>query len=434
MRSFVLVLFSIVITFLCWGSYGPVLHEGQYDLGGPMRPSSLRPFICVGVAYFLIAVVVPVAMLVSRGEKGRWTIGGAFWAVSAGIAGAVGALGIILAFKFRGNPVYVMPLVFGLAPVVNTFVTMTMTRSFRQASGLFYAAVIVVAVGAAGVLFFRPTAKNIEVEEGADGAITVQIMELSQGAEEITRWSAESLEELRSEDSLKRAYSLYLKKQPLSWSQKLLILASVCLTALCWGCYGPVLHKGQAEMQGSRLRPFLCVGLAYFAIAVLVPLPLLQVFQEPGSWNLSGITWSLAAGAAGAVGALGIILAFNFGGKPIFVMPLVFGGAPVVNTFITIIHEGTLGQVSVLFYTGLVMVVAGAVSVLVFAPRAGKTAAAGDKPAETTEPPEVPAADRIGTSPESEPEPVFDPDPDSGGFEDEEDEETFNPDETTGLR
>jgi hypothetical protein len=105
---------------------------------------------------------------------------------------------------------------------------------------------------------------------------------------------------------------------------------------------------------------------------------LLQVFREPGSWNVSGTLWSLAGGAAGAMGALGIIMAFNFGGKPIFVMPLVFGGAPVVNTFITIVHEGTIGQVSLLFYISLVMVIAGAVSVLVFAPRPPRSRPARD--------------------------------------------------------
>ena len=77
---------------------------------------------------------------------------------------------------------------------------------------------------------------------------------------------------------------------------------------------------------------------------MVVPLALLylQPWSEPGEWTMPGSAWSLAAGAAGAVGALGIILAFNFGGKPIYVMPLVFGGAPVVNTLITILGQGAI--------------------------------------------------------------------------------------------
>ncbi len=62
-------------------------------------------------------------------------------------------------------------------------------------------------------------------------------------------------------------------------------------------------------------------------------------------------------------------MAFNFGGKPIFVMPLVFGGAPVVNTFVSVTQAGQWGQLHAMFYAGLIVVVAGAVTVLVFAPK-----------------------------------------------------------------
>jgi hypothetical protein len=74
-------------------------------------------------------------------------------------------------------------------------------------------------------------------------------------------------------------------------------------------------------------------------------------------------------GAAGAIGALGIIMAFNFGGKPVYVMPLVFGGAPVVNTFFTITASGLWDEVNALFVAGLMLVIAGAAMVLVFAPK-----------------------------------------------------------------
>ena len=80
-------------------------------------------------------------------------------------------------------------------------------------------------------------------------------------------------------------------------------------------------------------------ALAYFLIAVIVPTLLLLRWEEPGEFTFGGSLWSLAGGAAGALGALGIIMAFNFGGKPIFVMPLVFGGAPVINTFVSL-HPG----------------------------------------------------------------------------------------------
>jgi MFS family permease len=382
-----LVLVFVALTFCCWGAYGPVLHEGQHLMGEPLRPSSLRPFICVGLAYFLIAVIVPIAWLKTSGEKGGWTISGAVWSLAAGAAGAIGALGITIAFKSRGNPLYVMPLVFGLAPVVNTFVTMLMTKTMKEAGPIFYAGVIIVALGGAGVMFFKPVAKNIEVDEAKDRGIAVILTEFKDGAETTTRWPAgkdgelqyaKDVETLR--DEFPKAFNLYLKKQPLTGNQRVMILISIILTALCWGSYGPVLHKGQLKMSGSRLRPLLCVGLAYFAIAVVIPFILLNGgMDEPGGWNFGGIVWSLAGGAAGAIGALGIIMAFNFGGKPIFVMPLVFGVAPVVNTFITVTSEGTGGQLSVPFFASLVAVIAGAVTVLLFAPKGHKPPPGKDK-------------------------------------------------------
>jgi hypothetical protein len=160
-----------------------------------------------------------------------------------------------------------------------------------------------------------------------------------------------------------------------------IVTLCVAITVLSWGVYGPVLHKGQSLMSGSRLRPLICVGLSYFVIAVLIPVLILGVLPQAGQFTLSGTLWSLAGGAAGAVGALGIILAFNFGGKPIYVMPLVFGGAPVINIIATLlsaklISKATIGEIHPIFWAGLITLVAGAISVLVFAPKSGHKPAA----------------------------------------------------------
>ena len=47
-------------------------------------------------------------------------------------------------------------------------------------------------------------------------------------------------------------------------------LTFVCGAVLAWGMYGVTLHRGQAQLA-SPLRALLCVGFAYFLIAVLVP-------------------------------------------------------------------------------------------------------------------------------------------------------------------
>ena len=349
MIRFPLVLFFIAVTFLSWGLYGPVLHEGQDAMGH----SLIRPFICVGLAYFLIAVVVPVVLLRRGKEPGHWTTSGAIWSFSSGVAGAIGALGIIVAFKARGNPVYVMPLVFGCAPVVNTLVTMWMTKTGRQAGPVFYLGVLTVAVGAAGVLMFKPR------------PVVAPLPSVATAEQQSPQPSGEA--DAESADAGKAA------TDPLLASELITIILSIFTTAICWGCYGPVLHKGQLKMGGSRLRPFLCVGLAYFAIAVIIPIIVITMWSEPGRWTTVGSLWALGAGAFGALGALGIIMAFNFGGRPIYVMPLVFGGAPIVNTFASIakslLRGGGVGEFRVPFVVSLLLVVGGAVLVLVFSPK-----------------------------------------------------------------
>ena len=124
----------------------------------------------------VVVVAVPLLLLQLRGEAGSWTATGTIWSLIAGAAGALGALGVILAFRFGGNPIYVMPLVFGLAPVINTFVSMSSgTTRFVDASPFFYAGLIIVAVGAVVVLVFAPKPKALGHAPSAPAMIAVAI-------------------------------------------------------------------------------------------------------------------------------------------------------------------------------------------------------------------------------------------------------------------
>src|SRR5215210_2452698 len=111
-RSMLWVMFAFGAV-MCWGMYGPALHKGQVMLGSP-----LRALLCVGVAYFLIGVLVPLVGLWYQGELGGFTMKGSLLATLGGALGAAGAICIIFAFKYGGLPTYVMPLVFGGAPLV----------------------------------------------------------------------------------------------------------------------------------------------------------------------------------------------------------------------------------------------------------------------------------------------------------------------------
>lgn len=136
---------------LSWGMYGPVLHKGQVALGNP-----LRALLCVGVAYFLVAVLVPALMLQAQGQLGGFTLRGSVMATLGGALGAAGAVCIILAFRAGGLPTYVMPLVFGGAPLVNVLVS-TLTHPPREApSPMLYVGFLLAATGAYLVLRFKP--------------------------------------------------------------------------------------------------------------------------------------------------------------------------------------------------------------------------------------------------------------------------------------
>lgn len=148
---------------------------------------------------------------------------------------------------------------------------------------------------------------------------------------------------------------------------------SIALTAVCWGIYGPILHWGQGPM-GGRMRPFICVGLAYFVVAVMVPVLLLSMGWEPdGKWDGKGFFFSFLGGALGAIGALGIVLAMSYGGSPSYVMPMVFGCAPVFNTLWVAYWQNSFKDQSPMtmsiYFAGIIMAVVGAVIVFTFAPK-----------------------------------------------------------------
>jgi hypothetical protein len=134
--------------------------------------------------------------------------------------------------------------------------------------------------------------------------------------------------------------------------------------ALSWGVYGPALHKGQT-MLGNPLKALLCVGVAYFLIGVLVPL---LGLGGVGGFNTAGSVWSGLGGALGALGAVCIIWAFKSGGLPNYVMPLVFGGAPVINVIVSMATHPPKNAVNPLLYVGFLLAVVGAGMVLYFKP------------------------------------------------------------------
>ena len=131
-------------TALFWGTYGPILSRGHHLMGTEGR---FRPFICVGIAYLLVAIIGPIVVMYTAGiDKGAglfhgWTMSGFVWSTIAGGVGALGAFTLIMALGAggRASPSYVMPLVFGFAPVISTLTTMYMNKLFDRISPFFAA-------------------------------------------------------------------------------------------------------------------------------------------------------------------------------------------------------------------------------------------------------------------------------------------------------
>lgn len=155
-------------TVLAWGVYVPVLHEGQKELGNN-KPSagSVRAFLCVGLAYFFTAVIIPLALMAlnyAGGEKFEFTRGDVFnwrgvvFATLGGVAGAAGALGIILAIKNGGDPRYIVPLVFAGAPIVSSIFSLVWHPPEGGTLGgymKFFIGIVLAAVGAGVVLYSK---------------------------------------------------------------------------------------------------------------------------------------------------------------------------------------------------------------------------------------------------------------------------------------
>lgn len=112
-----------LLTVASWGVYGIFLHTGQLGMQDPVN-GRYKAFLFVGIAYFLVAVLAPLLMLILSGASWSFPAKGLWWSLIAGIVGAVGAFGVLLAFGAKGNPAVVMTIVFSGAPVVNAIVSL----------------------------------------------------------------------------------------------------------------------------------------------------------------------------------------------------------------------------------------------------------------------------------------------------------------------
>ncbi len=148
-----------LLSVFTWGVYGLLLHTGTMGMADPAN-GRYKAFLFVGLAYVLVAVIGPLVVLKVRGAGlGTLPGKGIAWSTLAGVAGAVGAFGVLLAFSAKGTPPVVMSIVFAGAPVVNAIVSMIVHPPSGGLGSVDWRFAVGIAMAAAGgclVTLFRP--------------------------------------------------------------------------------------------------------------------------------------------------------------------------------------------------------------------------------------------------------------------------------------
>ena len=150
-----------LLTVVCWGVYGVCMHIGSVGMKNPEH-GRLMAFIWVGIAYFLTAIIAPIIIFKIKGgpvEFWNYPAKGWQWSLFAGTLGAIGALGVLLAFGKMPSPAYVpviMSIIFAGAPMVNAIVNTTKQDLWSYVQPQFIIGIMLAAAGGVLVTYYAP--------------------------------------------------------------------------------------------------------------------------------------------------------------------------------------------------------------------------------------------------------------------------------------
>lgn len=148
----------VVLTISLWGLYGVMLHEGVQGFSPGTDPNArYKAFLFVGIAYFITAVLAPLLMLWLNGASWDYSGRGMRWSLLAGVVGAIGAFGVLLAFGAGGKPAVVMSLIFAFAPIINAVAAMVAhPPDLGAVRWPFVLGIVLAAVGGGLVYGYKP--------------------------------------------------------------------------------------------------------------------------------------------------------------------------------------------------------------------------------------------------------------------------------------
>ena len=147
-----------LLTVASWGLYGVLLHTGQLAMTDAEN-GRYKAFLFVGIAYLITAVLGSLLVLFFNGASWTYPAKGILWSTAAGTVGAIGALGVLLAFGAKGSPTVVMAIVFAGAPIINAVVATLAhppTGGWASVRWPFVLGIVLAAAGGCLVTFFRP--------------------------------------------------------------------------------------------------------------------------------------------------------------------------------------------------------------------------------------------------------------------------------------
>ncbi len=299
----------ILLTMLCWGIYGPILGRAGVEFGG----SSSLSIAMVGLGYVLLGTVGGLTLL-STGlvpDQGAWNRPAFVKGLFAGLLGVGGNLALITALKLYHRPEVVMPLLFGGVQLGNTVFTCLELKAWPKRG--FAVGVLLLIIGVVTALTYRPAADH---------------------ADEAMNW----------------------------W-----FLAFVAVVWICWGKYGMQVHAATMAFGKSGMRSMVALSTAYGAVAFLGGLLAFAAgLESTARFTSSGFQSGLTAGLITTAGAWGVVFGNRYvKGGPTVVMPLVFAGAPVVNSFFAMwLNEVSWSAIDPIFWLGLVVIAVGGYLVL----------------------------------------------------------------------
>lgn len=152
MKGLLIPILFALGTALCWGMYGPALANARSE-AKPPEWSPFKPYVFIGVAYLVIAIVGGLIAMKFKGDT--FSYSGTHspardWGFLAGCLGAAGAICLTSAVMIsKGNTALVMPIVFGGAVTVNGLFQYSKFRSMpgMQISPMLWVGMLLVALG-----------------------------------------------------------------------------------------------------------------------------------------------------------------------------------------------------------------------------------------------------------------------------------------------